>query len=144
MASIAWVLLVEDDADHRLLIREVISRMNVAVDYHEAAGALEGLEWIKMRGRRKGGLANGMVLLDLGLSGPSGFDFLEWVREYPELRSLPVFVLTASENPMDAEHAFNLGARGFFQKPSDFRDYEKILKAALAGISPSGTEGSVS
>jgi len=69
-----------------------------------------------------------VVILDLGLPHASGFDVLEWMRDMPMLTRLPVVVLTASENPMDAEHAFNLGARGYFQKPADFRRYVEIFQ----------------
>jgi len=47
-------------------------------------------------------------------------------------------VLTASENPVDAEHAFNLGARGYFQKPADFTRYLEVFQRVfrVAGRSP--------
>ena len=73
-------------------------------------------------------MTGGLDILDLGLPRASGFHVLEWMREMPALARLPVVVLTASENPMDAEHAFNLGARGYFQKPADFRRYLEIFK----------------
>ncbi len=140
-----WVLLVEDDLDHRLLIREVVSRMFSGVELHEAGDAASAIAWVRDRAKVKGGLAHGVVVLDLGLPGPSGFHFLEWVREHDVLDPLPVVVLTASENPMDAEHAFHLGAKGYFQKPADFRAYiaifERALSLAAPGDGPPSSDG---
>ena len=80
------------------------------------------------------------MILDLGLPGPSGFALLEWLHEVG-LESVPVFILTASENPMDADHAFNLGARGYFQKPADFREYMDILEKIFQTVASSEGEG---
>lgn len=133
----SWVLLVEDDPDHRLLLRQAISLLDEDLELEEAIDFREATRWVVRRRDRGDLLTDGVVILDLGLPGPSGFVFLEWLRDRG-LDQVPVFVLTASENPMDADHAFNLGARGYFQKPADFRDYTGILNrifrlAAAAG-----------
>lgn len=128
MAGLAWILLVEDEADHRVLIREALGRVAESVPVHEAVDGSEAMAWMRRRADEPGAMTGGLVILDLGLPRASGFHVLEWMREMPALARLPVVVLTASENPMDAEHAFNLGARGYFQKPADFRRYLEIFK----------------
>jgi DNA-binding response OmpR family regulator len=135
-----WVLLVEDDPDHRVLLRQAVGRVDDAVELHEAHDFAEAVRWIT--GRRQAGeaLDDGLVVLDLGLPGPSGFDLLEWVRDR-EIDALSVFVLTASQNAMDADHAFNLGARGYFQKPADFRDYASILGRMFELAAGAGRRG---
>ncbi len=141
----SWVLLVEDEADHRLLIRESLSRLDPTLELHEVENTTDAVAWIRARAKQPGGLVDGVIMLDLGLPGPSGFRLLEWVREHEVLNNLPVVVLTASENPMDAEYAFFLGAKGYFQKPADFREYLTIFQRAmeLAHVPGSGPkEGS--
>ncbi len=132
MAQLTWVLLVEDEADHRLLVKEALGRLAPSVDISETETARDAVRWLEDRYTSPGSLADGMVILDLGLPGPSGFDLLEWMREVEHLRHVPVVVLTASENPLDAEHAFNLGAKGYFQKPSDFRRYLGIFERVFS------------
>lgn len=131
MAPLSWILLVEDEPDHRLLVREAFARLSLPVEFHEAGDADEAERWVRDRHAAAGVLSDGIVILDLGLPGPSGFTFLEWVRSDSAFDGLPVVVLTASENPMDAEHAFNLGAKGYFQKPADFRNYVQIFERVL-------------
>ncbi len=128
MPGLSWILLVEDDADHRVLVREALQRVASTVPLEEAVDGVDAMNWLRRRVRDPASLQGGLVILDLGLPRASGFTVLEWMREVPALEYLPVVVLTASENPMDAEHAFNLGARGYFQKPADFRAYLDIFQ----------------
>jgi len=140
MAELSWILLVEDEADHRILVREVLTRMAPAVPIHEAVDGQDAMAWMRARLGRVSELNRGVVILDLGLPRASGFQVLEWMREMPALAQVPVVVITASENPMDAEHAFNLGARGYFQKPTDFRQYLEIFERVfrIANTPPQG------
>lgn len=138
MAELNWILLVEDEADHRVLVREALGRLATDTPIHEAVDGTEAMSWMRRRAGNPGEIDGGVVILDLGLPRASGFQVLEWMREMPSLAHVPVVVLTASENPMDAEHAFNLGARGYFQKPADFRRYleifEKVFHIAAAQV----------
>ncbi len=128
MSGLTWILLVEDEADQRVLVREALSRVAPEVPVHEVVDGAEAMAWLRRRLGDPDALNGGIVILDLGLPRASGFHVLEWMREMPALLGLPVVVLTASENPLDAEHAFNLGARGYFQKPADFRRYLEIFR----------------
>jgi CheY-like chemotaxis protein len=128
MAGVTWILLVEDEADHRVLVGEALKRVAPDVPVHEVVDGQEAMAWLRRRAADPAAVAGGLVILDLGLPRASGFQVLEWMREMPPLALLPAVVLTASENPLDAEHAFNLGARGYFQKPADFRRYLEIFQ----------------
>jgi len=114
--------LVEDEVDHRILLQQALGRLVPEVHVSEAATVAEARSWVEGRAS-EGPLDGGLVILDLTLPGPPGFDLLEWMRSAEPYKAVPVVVLTASENSVDAEHAFNLGVTGYFQKPSDFRQY---------------------
>ena len=139
MVDLSWVLLVEDDEDHRVLVRQALERLEEDVPLLEVESGEEALEWMKRQVTRVGPLKGGLVIMDLGLPGISGFEVLQKMREIPGLEDTPVAVITASENSMDQDHAFNLGARGFFQKPTDFREYQEILKRVM-GLKPTTHE----
>ena len=143
MAPLKWVLLVEDEEDHRVLVRTALERIGAEVPLLEADSGEKALTWMKRQVDKIGPLTGGLVILDLGLPGISGFEVLQEMREIAGLESTPVVVLTASENAMDQDHAFNLGVRGFFQKPTDFRDYQGILERVLA-VEPPSNGGAVS
>ncbi|HSG07766.1 MAG TPA: response regulator [Longimicrobiales bacterium] len=141
MAGLNWILLVEDEADHRVLVREVLRRVAERIPLHEVVDGAEAMAWMRSRVANPEQLEGGLVILDLGLPRASGFQVLEWMREMPPLCNVPVVILTASENPMDADHAFNLGARGYFQKPADFRRYLEIFQKVfnLASVPTAGS-----
>lgn len=138
MARLAWILIVEDEADHRVLVSEALGRVSPGVPLHEVEDGAQAMSWLRRRSGAPESLRGGLVILDLGLPRVSGFQVLEWMREMPMMTRIPVVVLTASENPMDAEHAFRLGARSYFQKPSDFRRYLDIFRRVfhIAGQPP--------
>jgi two-component system response regulator len=138
LAALSWILLVEDDADHRILVREALVRIAPDVPMEEVVDGADAMAWLRRRSNDPASLEGGVVILDLGLPRASGFEVLEWIREMPRLAFLPVVVLTASENPMDQEHAFNLGARGYFQKPADFRNYLDIFQRVFRIADSSG------
>jgi len=59
----------------------------------------------------------GLVLLDISMPITNGFEVLEWIRSREELKALPVFMLTSSNNNADRERADALGAAGYLVKP---------------------------
>lgn len=141
MGDLTWVLLVEDEEDHRILVRQALARIGATPKVLESDSGEKALEWMRRQVARLGRLEGGLVILDLGLPGMSGFEVLQEMREEPGLEGTPVVVLTASENEMDQDHAFNLGARGYFRKPTDFRRYQDILQRVLR-LAPPGEGGS--
>jgi DNA-binding response OmpR family regulator len=143
MGALTWVLLVEDDPDHRLLIRQAVRRAAPGVRVDEASDTEAAVRVLSARRKAGEPLDDGVVILDLGLPGPSGFTVLEWLRDRG-LDGLPAFVLTSSGNEMDAEHAFHLGARGYFQKPAAFGGYpeilERVFELATAAVTDDGVD----
>jgi len=69
-----------------------------------------------------------LVILDLGLPGMSGLEFLSWLRQQTLLAPTPVIVLTASPYASDVSKAYELGAKTFFAKPLASPDLDRILK----------------
>lgn len=128
MATLAWTLVVEDAPDHQRLISEALAQVAGDVPVHEALDGADAISWLRKRLGDPEALRGGMVIVDLGLPRISGFQVLEWMREMPQLSRIPAVVLTASKDAIDEEHARALGARGYFQKPADPREYVTIFQ----------------
>lgn len=60
-----------------------------------------------------------VVLLDLNLPRRSGFEVLQWIREHPHLKSLPVLIVTSSGHEHDLTRARDLGANDYIMKQAD-------------------------
>jgi CheY-like chemotaxis protein len=137
MAALAWTLVIEDAPDHQRLISEAVAQVAGDVPIHQVADGADAISWLRKRLGDPEALRGGMVIMDLGLPRISGFQVLEWMREMPQLMRIPAVVLTASENPIDKEHALNLGASGYFQKPQDPRQYVAIFQKVFHGAEES-------
>lgn len=125
------ILLVEDDTNDVLLIRRAfrkagttaaivnLSDGQAAVDYLNGNGAYSD------RGTHP---LPALVLLDLKLPRKSGHEVLEWLRAQPELKRIPVVVLTSSREVVDIDRAYDLGANSYLVKPVAFNALHSLTQ----------------
>jgi two-component system response regulator len=114
------ILLVEDNEDDIFLathaMRKVglLDRLQVAQDGQKAIDFLQATvgdpTWNKVPC---------LILLDLKMPRVPGLEFLAWLRAQPELKVIPVVVLTSSTAAKDVAAAYTLGANSYFAKPPD-------------------------
>jgi CheY-like chemotaxis protein len=105
------ILLVEDDPNHRWVMRRILDNaFGEEITIEEAESGERALE----RAGRKP--AVDLMLLDLGLPGISGIEVLKSVRKNPLTRGLPVVVLTSSQDREDILTAYQYGANSFVSK----------------------------
>ncbi len=123
------ILMVEDNpADVRLTIEafkdaKVLNRMNVVEDGEAAMAYL----------RREGGYADAprpdLILLDLNLPKKDGREVLAEIKADPDLRRIPVVVLTTSEDQKDILKAYDLHVNAYITKPVDLDQFIRIVEA---------------
>ncbi len=102
------ILVVEDKATSRELLRAVLERQGYLV--LEAANGQEGLQRIQQE-------SPDLVLLDLQIPAPNGYEVLKQIRGDRRLAGLPVVALTASAMQGDRERALAAGFTGYIAKP---------------------------
>jgi CheY-like chemotaxis protein len=122
------VLLVEDDEEDVRLTREgfeagkVLNRLTVLSDGTEVMAYLRG------EGEHDGAARPDLVLLDLNLPGRDGRQVLADIKADPELRRIPVVVLTASNVDEDVVRSYDLHANAYVTKPVDFQSFVKVIR----------------
>ena len=105
------ILVVEDDRSHRWVVRRVLENsFGEEVQVEEATSGEEGLA---RAGRRP---AVDLILLDLNLPDISGFEVLRRLRAEPKTRSVPVVVLSSSQENDDVRRAYECGANSYVSK----------------------------
>jgi two-component system response regulator len=105
------ILLVEDDSNHRWVMRRILeSAFGDEITVEDAETGARALE----RAERKPAID--LMLLDLGLPDMSGIEVLKRIRENPVTRGLPVVVLTSSQDREDIQSAYQFGANSFVSK----------------------------
>jgi CheY-like chemotaxis protein len=125
------ILLVEDNPKDVFLIQralrkaESITPMQVVSDGDAAVQYLSGD--LPYNDRTLYPLP-AVVLLDLKLPRRSGAEVLMWIRQQPELKRLPVVVLTSSREYADINRIYDLGANAYIVKPVDFDQLVNIIK----------------
>jgi CheY-like chemotaxis protein len=125
------VLLVDDNEDDTYIFQRawktagINNPLAIVSDGDQAIAYLRGTE--PYNDRRQYGFPL-IVLLDLNMPRKNGFEFLQWLRQQPALRSMTVDVLTSSMRPQDVQHALELGANSYFVKPGKIDDLVKLLQ----------------
>lgn len=119
------ILLVEDDHVDVMTILRALKEIHVGnpvVNMENGEAALEHL--------RTPGLERPcIILLDLNMPIMNGIEFLHLVKADPELRRIPVIVLTTSEEQQDKVNSFNLGVAGYMAKPVDYRRFVEMMRS---------------
>ncbi len=123
------ILMVEDNpSDARLTIEafkdaKVSNRMHVTVDGEDAMAFL----------RREGGYSNtprpDLILLDLNLPKKNGREVLAEIKADPDLKRIPVVVLTTSDDEKDILTAYDLHVNAYVKKPVDLDQFISIVEA---------------
>jgi CheY-like chemotaxis protein len=72
-----------------------------------------------------------LLLLDLKMPRKNGFEVLEWVRQQPGLKRLPVVVLTSSMQDLDINRAYELGANTYLVKPANYEALVDLVKTLI-------------
>lgn len=114
------ILLVEDDEVDVMNVRRAFERNNVSNPLYVAGNGLEALDMLRSnkipRERR-------LILLDLNMPRMNGIEFLQALRSDPDLSSLPVVVLTTSNDDQDKIDAYNFNVAGYLLKPVTFSNF---------------------
>ena len=125
MADLRPILLVEDNPSDLELTLAALQRCQLANEVVVARDGVEALDYLYAR-ERFAGRAPGppaVVLLDLKLPRMDGLDVLSLVKQDPQLRHVPVVMLTSSRQERDLFRSYELGVNAFVVKPVDFKEF---------------------
>ena len=127
------MLVIEDDENDAILLHRAFdfARKDIPMQFvKDGQQALDYLKGIGDYADRTRYPVPTLILLDLKMPGPSGFDVLRWVRAQPAYVRLPVIVLSGSMWPGDIDEAYRLGANSYLIKPAKRQDLEEIVGMA--------------
>jgi CheY-like chemotaxis protein len=122
------VLLVEDDPGDVLLIREAFDDNKVHNNLNVVSDGEQALQFLRRQGEHADALRPDLVLLDLNLPRKDGREVLAEVKQDPELRTIPIVVLTTSEAEEDVLKSYQLHANAYVTKPVDFERFVSIVR----------------
>jgi len=126
-----FVLCAEDDDDDRLLIREAWEEGRLANQLRFVHDGEELMDYLQRRGAWTDPADSprpGLILLDLNMPRKDGREALEEIRSDPDLRRIPVVVLTTSKAEEDILRSYDLGVNSFITKPVTFDSMVETLQ----------------
>jgi|SRR5687768_26661 len=126
------ILYAEDDDNDVFLMKRAFGILGVQHPLKSVSDGKLAIAYLSgciPNGDRVQNVLPCFMLLDLSMPGRNGIEILQWVRTQPILHSLPVVVLSSSNQQSDIHRAYLLGASGFFIKPGDSDELIGIVTA---------------
>jgi CheY-like chemotaxis protein len=122
------VLLVEDDPGDTLMIREAFEQHDITHRLHHVPDGVEAMAFLRGEGAHAGSPRPDLILLDLNLPRMDGREVLKQVKGDPELRAIPIVVLTTSDADEDILRSYDLHANAYVTKPVDFDRFIEVVR----------------
>jgi len=120
------ILLVEDNPDHAELICDLLEAQTqkpLVIHHDTGVAALEHLRSLPIHGREHPNL----ILMDLNLPGMSGLDLVRVIKSEPEVRRIPVVILSTSTRLQDMHDAMQAHANSYSIKPQNYHRLESLI-----------------
>jgi CheY-like chemotaxis protein len=128
----AVILLVEDDPGDQELTKRAFKNGKIKNDLRVVNDGEEALDYLHRRGKfadRKSSPRPDLVLLDLNMPKVDGKQVLAEMRSDPDLRTIPVVVLTTSQQESDVLRSYDLGANSYITKPVQASEFTRTLSS---------------
>ena len=125
------ILLADDDPDDRKLTHDAFMENRLANEFHTVEDGEELMDYLHRRGKftnLHGTKLPGLILLDLNMPRKDGREALKEIKADPELRRIPIVVLTTSKAEEDIVRTYDLGVNSYVTKPVTFKSLVELIK----------------
>ena len=125
------ILLVEDNPADVKITERALKESALPVQLIVVRDGQEAVEYLLRQGEHaadRGWRGPDLILLDLNLPRLNGLEVLRLIRATPELRAVPVVVLTTSRRHQDVQEMYAAGANTYIEKPQDFARFVEVLQ----------------
>jgi len=124
------LLMAEDDDNDVYFFERALRQANIARALHRVKDGEEAISYLRGEGKfenREEFPLPRVLLLDLKMPRKNGFEVIQWVRQQPGLKRLPIVVLTSSREDPDVNRAYELGANTYLVKPVKFESLVEMI-----------------
>jgi len=121
------ILLLEDDTVDAMTVKRALKEIKVTNPLVRVSNGEEGLVYLRDETKPK----PCVILLDLNMPKMNGMEFLKVIKAHPELKTIPIIVLTTSREKRDVLESFELGAAGYMVKPVDYSKFVETLGSIM-------------
>jgi CheY-like chemotaxis protein len=125
------ILMADDDEDDRLMAKEALEEARLCNALHFVEDGEELLDYLHGRGHyaeATNAPRPGLILLDLNMPRKDGREALKEIKSDPDLRQIPIVVLTTSKAEEDIYRTYDLGVNSFITKPVSFEGLVEVMQ----------------
>ncbi len=121
------ILLVEDDEGHAILVEMNLRDAGLENPVHRVGDGQAALDYVQ-------GLVDDgesltmLILLDLNLPVVDGYGVLKHLKSNPKTRTIPIIVLTSTDDDREIERCYELGCNVYLRKPVDYADFVRAVR----------------
>lgn len=123
------ILMAEDDPDDRMFAEDALREARLTNELNFVGDGVDLLEYLKRQRRDSTGAIKrpGLILMDLQMPKMGGLETLRKLKSDPELRRIPVVVLTTSDDDSDVNRLYEAGASSYIVKPVTFSGLVRVM-----------------
>ncbi|MEO0409044.1 MAG: response regulator [Cyanobacteria bacterium P01_A01_bin.135] len=126
------ILLVEDDPNDVLFIQRAFRQVDAGIPVQVVSDGDAAVDYLAGQGKfadRSVYPLPVLILLDLKLPRRSGAEVLDWMRQQPVIKRIPVVILTSSRENIDINRTYDLGINSYLVKPVNFNALADMIRA---------------
>lgn len=124
------ILLIEDNDDHAELVARCFEHHNISNKMYRISDGEAAIEFLQHTGSYTDIASNPLphlILLDLRLPKIDGLNVLKYIKDDPDLKKIPVVILTSSDSQNDIQNSYSHYANSYLVKPIDFDKFKKMM-----------------
>ena len=122
------ILLIEDNPGDVRLTQEAFKEGKMSTKLDIVMDGVEAIKYLRKQGEYKGSSTPDLILLDLNLPKRDGREVLEEIKSDPDLKRIPIVILTTSNAEQDIIKSYNLHVNCYINKPVDFDKFFDIIQ----------------
>lgn len=136
------ILIAEDDAGHFALVKKNLWRSCVSNSFLHFRDGQEVLDFLFMRGDGPQMSPNTsyLLLLDIRMPKVDGIEVLQEIKQHPELKKIPVIMLTTTDNSKEVQRCHDMGCSFYIVKPSNYNEFMSNVEHLGAMLSLPGVQ----
>lgn len=121
------ILLVEDDDEDVLLMEHALKKDRILNRLNRVEDGVEAIKYLRRQAEYADAMRPDLILLDLNMPRKDGRETLREIKQDPELQSIPVVILTTSEDQADIQQSYHDHVNSYVSKPVDLDQFRGIV-----------------
>lgn len=123
------ILLIEENSENNELTTEIFREAAVSNNINMVNNGVDAMNFLKQENGFKNSVRPNIILLDLNIPTKDGREILKEIKTDPELKYIPIVVMTSSESEQDIINTYEHYANAYITKPSDLDEFIKVIKS---------------